>query len=51
MLEGDYEIYMVAGRVRRYHKRSHDFAMQRMIQAGVIGDRQQVMLGAARLGA
>lgn len=36
MLEGDYEIYMVADASGGTSKEAHDFAMQRMIQAGVI---------------
>ncbi|MEC3938146.1 hydrolase, partial [Leclercia adecarboxylata] len=36
MLEGDYEIYMVADASGGTSKDAHDFAMQRMIQAGVI---------------
>ncbi|MDV5280740.1 hydrolase [Enterobacter hormaechei] len=45
MLEGDYEIYMVADSSGGTSKEAHDFAMQRMIQAGVIPVTwQQVML-------
>lgn len=45
MLEGDYEIYMVADASGGTTKEAHDFAMQRMIQAGVIpATWQQVML-------
>lgn len=45
MLEGDYEIYMVADASGGTSKEAHDFAMQRMIRAGVIPvTRQQVML-------
>lgn len=45
MLEGDYEIYMVADASGGTSKEAHDFAMQRMIQAGVIPVTwQQVML-------
>ena len=45
MLEGDYEIYMVADASGGTSKEAHDYAMQRMIQAGVIpGTWQQVML-------
>ncbi|EPA1370295.1 hydrolase [Enterobacter hormaechei] len=45
MLEGDYEIYMVADASGGISKEAHDFAMQRMIQAGVIPVTwQQVML-------
>ncbi|TXU89391.1 hydrolase [Enterobacter roggenkampii] len=36
MLEGDYEIYMVADASGGTSKEAHDYAMQRMIQAGVI---------------
>ncbi|TGN95225.1 hydrolase [Burkholderia sp. USMB20] len=36
MLEGDYEIYMVADASGGTSKDGHDFAMQRMIQAGVV---------------
>lgn len=35
MLEGDYEIYMVADASGGTTKEAHDYAMQRMIQAGV----------------
>ena len=45
MLEGDYEIYIVADASGGTSKEAHDFAMQRMIQAGVIPVTwQQVML-------
>ena len=45
MLEGGYEIYMVADASGGTSKEAHDFAMQRMIQAGVIPVTwQQVML-------
>jgi len=45
MLEGDYEIYMVADASGGTSKEAHDFAMQRMIQAGVIPVTwQQVLL-------
>lgn len=45
MLEGDYEIYMVADACGGTSKEAHDYAMQRMIQAGVIPVTwQQVML-------
>lgn len=45
MLEGDYEIYMVADASGGISKEAPDFAMQRMIQAGVIPVTwQQVML-------
>ena len=45
MLEGDYEIYMVADASGGTSKEVHDYAMQRMIQAGVIPVTwQQVML-------
>lgn len=45
MLEGDYEIYMVADASGGTSKEAHDFAMQRMIQAGVIPVTwQQLML-------
>ncbi|HEP0315044.1 TPA: hydrolase [Enterobacter bugandensis] len=45
MLEGEYEIYMVADASGGTSKEAHDFAMQRMIQAGVIPVTwQQVML-------
>ncbi|AOJ62258.1 hydrolase [Burkholderia ubonensis] len=36
MLEGDYEIYMVADASGGTSKDAHDFAMQRMVQAGVV---------------
>ncbi len=36
MLEGNYEIYMVADASGGTSKEAHDYAMQRMIQAGVI---------------
>ncbi|SEU41095.1 Nicotinamidase-related amidase [Burkholderia cepacia] len=36
MLEGDYEIYMVADASGGTSKDAHDYAMQRMIQAGVV---------------
>jgi len=36
MLEGDYEIYMVADASGGTTKEAHDYAMQRMIQAGVV---------------
>ncbi|MGF6602761.1 nicotinamidase-related amidase [Paraburkholderia sp. GAS448] len=36
MLEGGYEIYMVADASGGTSKDAHDFAMQRMIQAGVV---------------
>jgi len=36
MLEGDYEIYMVADASGGTSKEAHDHAMQRMIQAGVV---------------
>ena len=36
MLEGDYEIYMVADASGGTSKEAHDYAMQRMIQAGVV---------------
>jgi len=43
--EGDYEIYMVADASGGTSKEAHDFAMQRMIQVGVIPVTwQQVML-------
>ena len=49
MLEGDYEIYMVADASGGTSKEAHDFAMQRMIQAGVIPVTwQQVMLEGQR---
>jgi len=45
MLEGDYEIYMVADASGGTTKEAHDYAMQRMIQAGVVPVTwQQVML-------
>ncbi|WP_278436184.1 MULTISPECIES: hydrolase [Enterobacter cloacae complex] len=45
MLEGDYEIYMVADASGGTSKEAHDYAMQRMIQVGVIPVTwQQVML-------
>ncbi|WP_234099321.1 hydrolase [Enterobacter roggenkampii] len=45
MLEGAYEIYMVADASGGTSKEAHDYAMQRMIQAGVIPVTwQQVML-------
>jgi len=45
MLEGDYEIYMVADASGGTSKEAHDYAMQRMTQAGVIPVTwQQVML-------
>jgi len=45
MLEGDYEIYMVADASGGTSKEAHDFSMQRMIQAGVVPVTwQQVML-------
>ena len=45
MAEGDYEIYMVADASGGTTKEAHDYAMQRMIQAGVIPVTwQQVML-------
>ncbi|EOY6097189.1 hydrolase [Enterobacter hormaechei] len=45
MLEGDYEIYMVADASGGTSKEAHDYAMQCMIQAGVIPVTwQQVML-------
>ncbi|EML2066923.1 hydrolase [Enterobacter sp. WI-ESBL-E8] len=45
MLEGDYEIYMVADASGGTSREAHDYAMQRMIQAGVIPVTwQQVML-------
>jgi len=45
MLEGDYEIYMVADASGGTTKEAHDFAMQRMVQAGVIPVTwQQVLL-------
>lgn len=45
MLEGDYEIYMVADASGGTSLMAHDLAMQRMIQAGVVPVTwQQVML-------
>jgi nicotinamidase-related amidase len=45
MLEGGYEIYMVADASGGTSKEAHDYAMQRMIQAGVVPmARQPVML-------
>ncbi|PFH26405.1 MULTISPECIES: hydrolase [Burkholderia] len=45
MLEGDYEIYMVADASGGTSKDAHDFAMQRMIQAGAVPVTwQQVIL-------
>jgi nicotinamidase-related amidase len=45
MLEGDYEIYMVADASGGTSKDAHDYAMQRMIQAGVVPMTwQQVLL-------
>ncbi|MGA7782671.1 MAG: hydrolase [Paraburkholderia sp.] len=45
MGEGDYEIYMVADASGGTSKEAHDFAMQRMIQAGVVPMTwQQVLL-------
>nr|WP_314544803.1 hydrolase [uncultured Massilia sp.] len=45
MLEGDYEIYMVADASGGTSKEAHDFAMQRMAQAGVVPVTwQQVLL-------
>lgn len=45
MLEGNYEIYMVADASGGTSKEAHDYAMQRMIQAGVIPVTwQQVLL-------
>lgn len=45
MLEGGYEIYMVADASGGTTKEAHDFAMQRMIQAGVVPVTwQQVLL-------
>ncbi|GGP75248.1 hydrolase [Shewanella ulleungensis] len=45
MAEGDYEIYMVADASGGTSKEAHDYAMQRMIQAGVIPMTwQQVLL-------
>jgi nicotinamidase-related amidase len=36
MLEGGYEIYMVADASGGTSKEAHDYAMQRMVQAGVV---------------
>jgi len=45
MLEGEYEIYMVADASGGTSKEAHDFAMQRMVQAGVVPMTwQQVLL-------
>jgi nicotinamidase-related amidase len=45
MLEGGYEIYMVADASGGTSKEAHDYAMQRMIQAGVVPVTwQQAML-------
>ena len=45
MLEGDYEIYMVADASGGTTVEAHDFAMQRMVQAGVVPMTwQQVLL-------
>ena len=45
MLEGDYEIYMVADASGGTTQAAHDFAMQRMVQAGVVPVTwQQVLL-------
>ena len=45
MLEGDYEIYMVADASGGTSKEAHDYAMQRMVQAGVVPVTwQQVLL-------
>ena len=45
MLEGDYEIYMVEDASGGTSKDGHDYAMKRMIQAGVVPVTwQQVML-------
>jgi nicotinamidase-related amidase len=45
MLEGDYQIYMVADASGGTTKEAHDYAMQRMIQAGVVPVTwQQVLL-------
>ncbi|MGV2290195.1 hydrolase [Trinickia sp. YCB016] len=45
MCEGDYEIYMVADASGGTSKEAHDYAMQRMIQAGVVPVTwQQVLL-------
>jgi nicotinamidase-related amidase len=45
MLEGDYEIYMVADASGGTTKEAHDYAMQRMVHAGVVPlTWQQVLL-------
>jgi len=45
MLESEYEIYMVADAAGGTTKEAHDFAMQRMVQAGVVPVTwQQVLL-------
>lgn len=45
MLEGDYEIYMVADASGGTSVEAHDYAMQRMVQAGVVPMTwQQVLL-------
>lgn len=45
MLEGDYEIYMVADASGGTSKEAHDYAMDRMVQAGVVPVTwQQVLL-------
>jgi nicotinamidase-related amidase len=45
MLEGDYEIYMVTDASGGTSKEAHEYAIQRMIQAGVVPVTwQQVML-------
>ncbi len=45
MLEGDYEVYMVADASGGTSKDAHDYSMQRMIQAGVVPVTwQQVLL-------
>ncbi|HWA46784.1 MAG TPA: hydrolase [Dongiaceae bacterium] len=45
MLEGNYEIYMVADASGGTSKDAHDYAMQRMVQAGVVPVTwQQVLL-------
>jgi nicotinamidase-related amidase len=45
MLEGDYEIYMVADASGGTSREAHDYSMQRMIQAGVVPVTwQQVLL-------
>ena len=45
MLEGGYEIYMVADASGATSKDAHDYAMQRMVQAGAVpATWQQVML-------